>query len=71
MIATAARPSALTPLAQRQQSFSSFPKQYLTIRKLRGTEITFRAIRPEDEPLLLEFHKTVSDQSVTLGILAM
>ncbi|HKP45979.1 MAG TPA: GNAT family N-acetyltransferase [Pyrinomonadaceae bacterium] len=64
MIATAARPSVLTPLTERQQTFTSFPKQYVTVKKLHGIEITFRAIQIEDEPLLIEFHKTLSDQSV-------
>ena len=46
------------------QIFTSFPKQYFTRKKLHGFEIIFRAIQPEDETLLLEFHKTLSDQSV-------
>lgn len=64
MIANAAKPSVLTPLAGRRQTFRSFPKQYVTVKKLRGIEIIFRAIQIEDEPLLIEFHKTLSDQSV-------
>ena len=29
-----------------------------------GTSITIRPIRPEDEPLMVEFHKTLSEESV-------
>lgn len=53
-----------TPPPTQRQSFISFPKQYFTIKNVGGFDITFRAIQPEDEPLLIEFHKTVSDQSV-------
>jgi acetyltransferase len=31
-----------------------------------GKAVTFRPIRPEDEPLMVEFHKTLSEQSVYL-----
>ena len=49
---------------RRPRSLYFFPKQYFTIEKVAGVQIAFRAIQPEDEPLLVEFHKTVSDQSV-------
>ena len=29
-----------------------------------GTEVTLRPIRPEDEPLMVKFHQTLSDRSV-------
>jgi acetyltransferase len=48
----------------REQCFISFPDHYLKISRIRGVEIVFRSIQPEDEPLLLEFHKSLSDQSV-------
>jgi acetyltransferase len=44
-----------------------YPAQYT--RKLKtkdGTEVTIRAIRPEDEPLMVKFHQTLSDDSVRL-----
>src|SRR5208337_2409267 len=31
-----------------------------------GTEVTIRPIRPEDEPLMVKFHETLSDRSVYL-----
>ena len=42
-----------------------YPGQYITPCKLRdGTPVTLRPIRPEDEPLMIEFHRTLSEQSV-------
>ncbi len=42
-----------------------YPNQYVTRRKLKdGTAVTIRPILPEDEPRLVEFHKTLSDRSV-------
>lgn len=42
-----------------------YPTQYLTPWTLKdGTSITIRPIRPEDEPLAVRFHKTLSEQSV-------
>jgi acetyltransferase len=40
------------------------PNEYITTRRIGGTLVTFRPIRPEDEPLMIEFHKTLSDRSV-------
>jgi acetyltransferase len=45
-------------------TFKSFPKAYITIRKISGVTITIRSIRAKDEPLMVEFHKTLSDYSV-------
>lgn len=59
-----AKQQTTAPLMERRQFFTSFPKHYVAIRKMDGIEITFRSIQPEDEPLLIEFHKTLSDQSV-------
>jgi acetyltransferase len=36
-----------------------------------GTEITIRPIRPEDEPLMVHFHQTVSERSVYFRYLHM
>lgn len=43
-----------------------YPIEYATRRKIAGVELTIRPIRPEDEPLMVEFHKTLSDRSVYL-----
>jgi acetyltransferase len=42
-----------------------YPNQYVTRVTLKdGTPVTIRPIRPEDEPHLVEFHKTLSDRTV-------
>jgi acetyltransferase len=42
-----------------------YPAQYVTPWKLKdGTPVTIRPIRPEDEPLLVKFHQTLSERSV-------
>jgi len=44
-----------------------YPSQYSTAFTLRdGASVVIRPIRPEDEPLLMEFHATLSNQSVYL-----
>jgi RimJ/RimL family protein N-acetyltransferase len=40
------------------------PAEYTTTRKIAGMVVTFRPILPEDEPLMIAFHKTLSDRSV-------
>jgi len=42
-----------------------YPTQYVTPWQLKdGTSVTVRPIRPEDEPLLVKFHRTLSEESV-------
>ncbi len=51
-----------------------YPIEYITTQKIAGVEVTIRPIRPEDEPLMVEFHKTLSDRSVYLryfGIMSL
>jgi acetyltransferase len=43
-----------------------YPIEYVTTRKIAGAQVTIRPIRPEDEPLMVEFHKTLSDRTVYL-----
>jgi acetyltransferase len=44
-----------------------YPLQYVQPWTLRdGTPVTLRPIRPEDEPLMVKFHQTLSDRSVYL-----
>jgi acetyltransferase len=43
-----------------------YPVEYITRRKFGGLNVIIRPIRPEDEPLMVEFHKTLSDRSVEL-----
>jgi acetyltransferase len=45
----------------------TYPTQYVTPWTLKdGTPVMIRPIRPEDEPLLVAFHTTLSEQSVYL-----
>ena len=42
-----------------------YPTQYITSWTMTdGTPVTIRPIRPEDEPLMVQFHETLSEQSV-------
>ena len=44
-----------------------YPLQYVWEWKLKdGTPVTIRPIRPEDEPLIVQFHHTLSERSVYL-----
>lgn len=44
-----------------------YPAHYMRAWKLRdGTPVTIRPIRPEDEPLMVRFHETLSERSVYL-----
>ncbi|RCJ26495.1 acetyl CoA synthetase subunit alpha [Nostoc sp. ATCC 43529] len=42
-----------------------YPTQYISKWTMKdGTAVTIRPIRPEDEPLMVQFHNTLSEQSV-------
>jgi len=42
-----------------------YPTRYVAPWKMKdGTEVTIRPIRPEDEPAMVRFHETLSEQSV-------
>jgi len=44
-----------------------YPSQYVVPCTLRdGTPVTIRPIRPEDEPLMVQFHRGLSDDNVRL-----
>ena len=44
-----------------------YPTQYVAPWKMKdGTQVTIRPIRPEDEPLMVKFHETLSERSVYL-----
>jgi acetyltransferase len=44
-----------------------YPLQYVSSWTMKnGTPVTIRPIRPEDEPLMVKFHETLSDRSVYL-----
>ncbi len=42
-----------------------YPNQYISDWKMgNGNKVTIRPIRPEDEPLIIKFHHTISEESV-------
>lgn len=42
-----------------------YPTQYVASWTMKdGTPVTIRPIRPEDEPLMIQFHQTLSEESV-------
>ena len=49
-----------------------YPAQYVAHCRLRDNTLAIlRPIRPEDEPLMIEFHKTLSEQSVRFRYFSM
>ncbi|MBL9128193.1 MAG: bifunctional acetate--CoA ligase family protein/GNAT family N-acetyltransferase, partial [Verrucomicrobiales bacterium] len=58
-------PPELDPATLPRPAIRPYPNQYVTRVKLKdGTPVVIRPIRPEDEPYLVEFHKTLSDRTV-------
>jgi acetyltransferase len=55
----------VTPGRLPELAIRPYPVQYVQPWKLKdGTAVTIRPIRPEDEPLMVQFHRTLSDRSV-------
>jgi acetyltransferase len=56
---------SLRPDQLPKAAIRPYPSQYVSQFAMKdGTEVTFRPIRPEDEPLMGKFHETLSDRSV-------
>lgn len=56
-----------TPIEQPRLAIRPYPYEYEEQWLLKtGQEVFARPIRPDDEPLVVEFHRTLSDQSVYL-----
>ena len=54
-----------------QPAIRPYPMQYVSRWTMKdGREVTIRPIRPEDEPLMAEFHRTLSDRTVYLRYFA-
>ena len=54
-----------------QPAIRPYPTQYVSNWTMKdGREVTIRPIRPEDEPLMAEFHSTLSDLTVYLRYFA-
>jgi acetyltransferase len=53
------------PAELPKPAIRSYPTKYVSSWKLKnGIPVTIRPIRPEDEPLLVKFHETLSEESV-------
>ena len=59
--------SAMQAAQLPRPTIRPYPLQYVWQWKLKdGTPVTIRPIRPEDEPYMVQFHKTLSERSVYL-----
>jgi len=59
--------STMDPEQLPRPSIRPYPSQYAWEWQLKdGTQVTIRPIRPEDEPLMVQFHTTLSERSVYL-----
>jgi acetyltransferase len=55
----------VTPETLPEVAIRPYPVQYVTPWQLKdGTPVTIRPIRPEDEPMMVRFHETLSERSV-------
>ena len=57
-----------TPLEKlTRPAIRPYPSQYISRWRMKaGPEVVIRPIRPEDEPLLVKFHESLSEESVYL-----
>jgi acetyltransferase len=59
--------SSMTADQLPEPAIRPYPSQYVWQTSLKdGTAVTIRPIRPEDEPLMAQFHTTLSERSVYL-----
>ena len=59
--------STMTTEELPRPAIRPYPSQYVWPFTLKdGTHVTIRPIRPEDEPLMVKFHETLSERSVYL-----
>jgi acetyltransferase len=57
--------SAVQEAALPRLAIRPYPQEYASTWKLKdGTQLTLRPIRPEDEPLMVKFHSTLSEETV-------
>ena len=60
-------PPETDPAHLPRPAIRPYPSQYVCQWVMKnGTEVTLRPIRPEDEPLMVKFHQTLSDRTVYL-----
>ena len=61
----ALHPAHTDPTTIPKPAIRPYPTQYVSPWQLKsGAAVTVRPIRPEDEPLLVQFHRTLSEESV-------
>jgi acetyltransferase len=59
--------STITADQLPRSAIRPYPSQYVAEWRMKdGTLVTIRPIRPEDEPLMVQFHATLSERSVYL-----
>ena len=59
--------SAMLSAELPRPAIRPYPSQYVWEWRMKdGTAVTIRPIRPEDEPLMVHFHTTLSERSVYL-----
>jgi acetyltransferase len=57
----------VTPEQIPQTAIRAYPARYVSSWNMKdGGQVTIRPIRPEDEPLMVRFHETLSERSVYL-----
>ena len=58
--------------AKTRLAIEPYPNQHTTTWRLpNGTEVIVRAIRPEDEPLIEDHHRSLSEQSIRMRFFSM
>jgi acetyltransferase len=60
------QPQSVTDEQLPRAPIRPYPAEYVSRRKIGGLLVTVRPIRPEDEPLMVQFHETLSERSVHL-----
>lgn len=72
LVALDARVLLAPPGMTTRLTIEPYPNQYTTAWHLRdGTPITIRAIRPEDEPLIIAHHAALSERSIRMRFFSM
>jgi acetyltransferase len=65
-------PADLSEKLRPRLAIRPYPNQYVTPWRLQdGTQATIRPIRPEDEPLIVEFHEGHSEHTIRMRFFSM
>jgi acetyltransferase len=64
--------AGLPPNQRPRLAIHAYPNQYTALFRLSdGTELLIRVIRPEDEPLIIEFHAGHSEQTLRMRFFSL